>query len=147
LNSSNTAQDKVQCGSCSLQDRVKSYRWLVWGTMALAYIVVFFHRMAAGVVKDNLVDAFNISNATFANLGAGSRRGYRHRILAKCTQVFIHPDLCSYGLVNHRDTAAAAHRAHCSWVCLAVDRRHFLYYRSHNLWFKAAESSVRPRFS
>jgi sugar phosphate permease len=70
LNSSNTAQDKVQCGSCSLQDRVKSYRWLVWGTMALAYIVVFFHRMAAGVVKDNLVDAFNISNATFANLGA-----------------------------------------------------------------------------
>ncbi len=53
-----------------IQGRVERYRWLVWGIMVFAYIVVFFHRMAAGVVKDNLVDAFNISSATFANLGA-----------------------------------------------------------------------------
>jgi len=50
--------------------QVSSYRWLVWGIMAVAYLVVFFHRMAAGVVKDDLVAAFNISSATFANLGA-----------------------------------------------------------------------------
>ena len=28
-----------------------SYRWLVWGIMAVAYLVVFFHRLAAGVVR------------------------------------------------------------------------------------------------
>jgi sugar phosphate permease len=38
--------------------------------MAVAYIVVFFHRMAAGVVKDDLVQTFGISSATFANIGA-----------------------------------------------------------------------------
>ncbi len=53
-----------------LKGQVKSYRWMVWGIMALAYIVVFFHRMAAGVVRDDLVGAFQLSNATFANLGA-----------------------------------------------------------------------------
>lgn len=38
--------------------------------MVLSYIVVFFHRMAAGVVKDDLFQSFNISATTFANLGA-----------------------------------------------------------------------------
>lgn len=66
----NTAPEDAQCGKRSIQERVRNYRWLVWGIMAFAYIVVFFHRMAAGVVKDNLVDAFNISSTTFANLGA-----------------------------------------------------------------------------
>lgn len=47
-----------------------NYRWLVWGIMALSYVVVFFHRMAAGVVKDDLIQSFNISATTFANLGA-----------------------------------------------------------------------------
>ncbi|HBG23285.1 MAG TPA: MFS transporter, partial [Peptococcaceae bacterium] len=47
-----------------------NYRWLIWGIMVLSYIVVFFHRMAAGVVKDDLIQSFNISATTFANLGA-----------------------------------------------------------------------------
>ncbi len=54
-------------------DKVKklmSYRWIVWGFLALAYIIVFFHRLAAGVVKDELINAFNISGTTFGNLGS-----------------------------------------------------------------------------
>lgn len=48
----------------------QNYRWFIWGVMAVAYIVVFFHRMAAGVVKDDLVQTFGISSTTFANIGA-----------------------------------------------------------------------------
>lgn len=48
----------------------QNYRWLIWGTMSLAYIVVFFHRMAAGVVREDLVHTFGISATTFANIGA-----------------------------------------------------------------------------
>lgn len=52
------------------RNKTNNYRWLIWGIMALSYIVVFFHRMAAGVVQDNLVESFHISATTFANLGA-----------------------------------------------------------------------------
>lgn len=48
----------------------RNYRWFIWGVMAVAYIVVFFHRMAAGVVRDDLVQTFGISSATFANIGS-----------------------------------------------------------------------------
>lgn len=50
--------------------KLKKHRWLVWGILSLAYIIVFFHRLAVGVVKDDLVTSFNISSTTFANLGA-----------------------------------------------------------------------------
>lgn len=46
------------------------YRWIVWGILVFAYIIVFFHRLAAGVVKDDLINAFSISETTFASLGA-----------------------------------------------------------------------------
>lgn len=49
---------------------VKQYRWIVWGVLALAYVIVFFHRLAAGVVKENLISTFNISATTFGTLGA-----------------------------------------------------------------------------
>lgn len=48
----------------------QNYRWLVWGIMSVAYIVVFFHRMAIGIVKEDLIHAFGISATTFANLGS-----------------------------------------------------------------------------
>lgn len=51
-------------------DRLMKYRWIVWGVLALAYVIVFFHRLAAGVVKDDLIREFNISGITFANLGS-----------------------------------------------------------------------------
>lgn len=50
--------------------KLMSYRWIVWGVLALAYVIVFFHRLAVGVVRDELVNAFNITGATFGNLGS-----------------------------------------------------------------------------
>lgn len=44
------------------------YRWVVWGVMALAYMVVFFHRLAAGVVRDDLIAAFGLSYTAFGHL-------------------------------------------------------------------------------
>jgi len=50
--------------------KLMTYRWVVWGILAFAFIIVFFHRLAAGVVKDDLIKAFGISETTFANLGS-----------------------------------------------------------------------------
>ncbi|MCT4566333.1 MAG: MFS transporter [Maledivibacter sp.] len=50
--------------------RLMSYRWVVWGVLASAYIIVFFHRLAVGVVKDELINTFNITGTTFGNLGS-----------------------------------------------------------------------------
>lgn len=50
--------------------KMLSYRWIIWGLLAFAYIIVFFHRFAAGVVKENLMTDLNISSTGFANLGA-----------------------------------------------------------------------------
>jgi len=46
------------------------YRWVVWGVMSLAYMVVFFHRLAAGVVRDDLIAAFDLSSTTFGHLAS-----------------------------------------------------------------------------
>lgn len=46
------------------------YRWIVWGIMVLAYMVVFFHRLAAGVVRSDLVDSFGLSGAAFGTLAS-----------------------------------------------------------------------------
>ncbi|SHJ49536.1 MFS transporter [Tepidibacter formicigenes] len=50
--------------------KLMTYRWIVWGILAFAYIIVFFHRLAPGVVKEDLVNEFSISGTTFANLGS-----------------------------------------------------------------------------
>ena len=55
------------------EDKVKklmSYRWIVFGILILAYMIVFFHRLAVGVVREYLVKEFNMSGATFANLSS-----------------------------------------------------------------------------
>ena len=55
------------------QNKVKklmSYRWAVWGVLVLSYVIVFFHRLAVGVVREDLVRAFDISGTTFAHLGS-----------------------------------------------------------------------------
>lgn len=55
------------------QNKVKSmnkYRWFIWGLLAFAYIIVFFHRFAAGVVKDDLIRDLALSESAFASLGA-----------------------------------------------------------------------------
>ena len=46
------------------------YRWAVWGAMVLAYMVVFFHRLAAGVVRANVTEAFDLSSTAFGNMAS-----------------------------------------------------------------------------
>lgn len=53
-----------------LRASARRYRWVVWCTMALAYMIVFFHRLAAGVVRDDLVTAFGISSSSFGHLAS-----------------------------------------------------------------------------
>ncbi|SES86311.1 Sugar phosphate permease [Natronincola peptidivorans] len=50
--------------------KLKTYRWLIWGVLVLSYIIVFFHRLALGVVREDLVATFGITGTTFANLGS-----------------------------------------------------------------------------
>ncbi len=47
-----------------------SYRWVVWSVLMLAYLIVHFHRLALGVVREDLTLAFGISATAFGNLGA-----------------------------------------------------------------------------
>jgi len=49
--------------------KMMKYRYLVWGCLAIAYLVVFFHRLAAGVVRLDLINAFNITDSTFSAIG------------------------------------------------------------------------------
>ena len=46
------------------------YRWIVWSIMLLSYMVVFFHRLAAAVVRQNLVDDFGLSGSAFGSLAS-----------------------------------------------------------------------------
>lgn len=46
------------------------YRWVVWGVMAMAYMVVFFHRLASGVVRGELTTAFGLSSTAFGHLAS-----------------------------------------------------------------------------
>lgn len=48
----------------------KNYKWIIWGILVLAYVVVFFHRLAAGVVKEDLMSTFGISATTFGVIGS-----------------------------------------------------------------------------
>jgi len=47
-----------------------SYRWVIWGIMVLSYMVVFFHRLAAGVVRPDLQSAFGLSASSFGFLAS-----------------------------------------------------------------------------
>jgi len=50
--------------------KVLSYRWVVWGIMVFAFMVVFFHRFAAAVVKDDLTGDFALSAASFGTMAS-----------------------------------------------------------------------------
>ena len=45
-------------------------RWKIWSVMAAAYMVVFFHRLAAGVVRGDLTRDFGLSASAFGSLAA-----------------------------------------------------------------------------
>lgn len=44
--------------------RLERQRWVIWGPLALALLIVYFHRVSAGVVADSLMREFNIQHAT-----------------------------------------------------------------------------------
>lgn len=53
-----------------LARKARRYRWAVWGSMVLAYMVVFFHRLAAGVVKADITETFNLSASAFGTVSS-----------------------------------------------------------------------------
>ncbi|GAB1485957.1 hypothetical protein MASR2M79_10040 [Aminivibrio sp.] len=50
--------------------RALAYRWVVWGVMVFAFMIVFFHRFAAGVVRDDITAAFSLSSAAFGSMAS-----------------------------------------------------------------------------
>lgn len=52
------------------ENRSYNIRWFIWGILAVAYIIVFFHRVAVGVVVEELTEAFNITKAEIGNIGS-----------------------------------------------------------------------------
>ncbi len=56
--------------SASLSLRFNLARWLIFAVLILAYITVYFHRMAPGVVSGELMVAFNTSGVALGSLAA-----------------------------------------------------------------------------
>ncbi|HPI97440.1 MAG TPA: MFS transporter, partial [Synergistales bacterium] len=46
------------------------YRWYIWGTMVCAYLIVFFHRLAPGVLREELSSAFDLTATSFGTLAS-----------------------------------------------------------------------------
>lgn len=46
------------------------YRWIVWSILALIYLIVFFHRMSVGVIREELMAEFDMTSAAFAAFGS-----------------------------------------------------------------------------
>ncbi len=57
-------------GSKESLEKALRVRWGIWGVMAAAYMIVFFHRLAAGVVRGDLVREFGLSASAFGSLAA-----------------------------------------------------------------------------
>jgi sugar phosphate permease len=50
--------------------RALSYRWVVWGIMVFAFMIVFFHRLAAAVVREDVTSAFSLSATAFGAMSS-----------------------------------------------------------------------------
>ena len=50
--------------------RFQRLRWTIYAILVLAYMTVFFHRMAPGVVSAELMAAFHTSGAALGSLAA-----------------------------------------------------------------------------
>lgn len=51
-------------------EKVLSYRWAVFGTLAIAYFFVYFHRMSTAVVSTDLQISFGVGTAAIALLSS-----------------------------------------------------------------------------
>ncbi len=45
------------------------YRWVVWGVMALSYMIVYFHSYSMGVVKGSLIAEYGITEDIIVSIG------------------------------------------------------------------------------
>lgn len=54
----------------TVEKNFKRYRFMVFSVLIIAYMVVFFHRLAVGVVREDLMKDFSMSNTIFANLSS-----------------------------------------------------------------------------
>ncbi|MHC1720747.1 MAG: MFS transporter [Clostridiaceae bacterium] len=53
-----------------MNSKIKTYRWIVWGTLIMLYLVAFFQRLSVGAIAGDLQSTFGMSAAQIANLGA-----------------------------------------------------------------------------
>ncbi|MDI9388789.1 MAG: MFS transporter [Synergistota bacterium] len=63
----------VQLQDCSREGAIKralAYRWIVWGVMTFAFMIVFFHRLAAAVVREDVTAAFSLNAADFGKMSS-----------------------------------------------------------------------------
>jgi sugar phosphate permease len=51
-------------------NKTMSYRWVIFCCLMAAYVLMFFHRMSIGTLKDDLMNILAMSSTTFATLGA-----------------------------------------------------------------------------
>lgn len=51
-------------------NQAKIYRWLIFTILALAYLLVYFHRLSLSVVADTLVNEFNTTASVMGFLGS-----------------------------------------------------------------------------
>ena len=61
---------RIPEGRDSTMERALSYRWAVWGIMTFAFMVVFFHRLAAAVVREDVTAAFSLTATDFGQMSS-----------------------------------------------------------------------------
>lgn len=52
------------------RNKALSYRWVIWGVMVFAFMVSFFHRFSAAVVKDYVTAEFAMSATSFGAMAS-----------------------------------------------------------------------------
>lgn len=60
----------VQTPAKGAEQRAPLYRWVVYGLLALCYFLANFHRLATGVMQEELTAVFGLTAASFGNLGS-----------------------------------------------------------------------------
>lgn len=53
-----------------------TYRWFIWGTMSLGFLIVFFQRYSLAVIADDLSAAMGLTGTSLSNLGSMYFYGY-----------------------------------------------------------------------
>ena len=60
----------VQTPAKGAEQKTPLYRWVVYGLLVLCYFLANFHRLATGVMQEELTAVFGLTAASFGNLGS-----------------------------------------------------------------------------